>query len=181
MNINWQPTVNRLKEFWKKYGRNKYLLIIIAAGCLLMLLSSGNETPKAESTENIEIPTFSLSKQEERFSRVLSKVSGAGKVSVVLTVSSSVEQERAWDREQSEQRGEEGGSESESSVTAVKVQTGSGEQSAVTVKYIYPEYQGALVISQGAGSATVRLALTQAIAALTGLETDKITVLKMED
>jgi stage III sporulation protein AG len=47
------------------------------------------------------------------------------------------------------------------------------------VKTIYPVYQGALVVCEGADSATVRLEIIRAVAGLTGLSTDKIVVAKM--
>ena len=45
---------------------------------------------------------------------------------------------------------------------------------------IYPEYRGALVVAQGADNAAIKLAITQAVAGLTGLSSDKITVVKMK-
>jgi stage III sporulation protein AG len=49
------------------------------------------------------------------------------------------------------------------------------------VKYVYPEFQGALVVAEGADDATVRLAITKAVAGLTGLGSDRITITKMQD
>jgi len=43
-----------------------------------------------------------------------------------------------------------------------------------------PIYRGAVVVCQGADSAAVRLAITQAVAKITGLSTDNICVLKMK-
>ena len=42
----------------------------------------------------------------------------------------------------------------------------------------YPVFQGALVVCEGADQAQVRLAMTQAVSALTGLGTDRITICK---
>ena len=42
----------------------------------------------------------------------------------------------------------------------------------------YPVYLGAVVVCQGAGSGGVRLAVTEAVAALTGLPADRITVVQ---
>ena len=55
---------------------------------------------------------------------------------------------------------------------------GSGQQDVVITQQRYPLYQGAVVVCQGAGKASVRLAVTEAIAALTGLTSDKISVVK---
>ena len=54
---------------------------------------------------------------------------------------------------------------------------GSGQEAVVRLER-YPVFQGALVVSQGADRAEVRLVLTQAVSALTGLGADRITVCK---
>ena len=56
------------------------------------------------------------------------------------------------------------------------VSRGSGGQEAVAVQEVSPEYQGALLVCPGGGDPTVRLQLTQAVAALTGLGADKISI-----
>ena len=43
-----------------------------------------------------------------------------------------------------------------------------------------PTYLGAVIVCQGADSASVRLAIVEAVGSVTGLSTDKITVLKMK-
>ena len=43
-----------------------------------------------------------------------------------------------------------------------------------------PTYLGAVIVCQGADSASVRLAIVAAVGRVTGLSTDKITVLKMK-
>jgi len=48
------------------------------------------------------------------------------------------------------------------------------------VQTLEPEYRGALVVCEGAASAAVRLEVTQAVAALTGIGTDHIVVSKMK-
>ena len=62
----------------------------------------------------------------------------------------------------------------------VTVNRGSGWQEALVTRQDYPVYQGAVVVCQGAGSSAVRLAVTEAVAALTGLSTEKITVVQWE-
>ena len=62
--------------------------------------------------------------------------------------------------------------------STVLVNQGSGVQEAVKVQELGPSYQGALVVAQGAEDPEVRLALSQAVSALTGLGADKITICK---
>ena len=58
----------------------------------------------------------------------------------------------------------------------VIISTGSGTEEAVSVKTIYPEFQGALVICDGAGNAGVKLEVLQAVSAITGLSSDQISI-----
>ena len=45
---------------------------------------------------------------------------------------------------------------------------------------VYPQFQGALIVSEGADNAAVRWNIVSAVSSLTGLGTDKITVVKMK-
>ena len=56
---------------------------------------------------------------------------------------------------------------------------GSAEAPVVT-RTVYPTYRGALVVCQGGDRADVKLAVTEAVAALTGLSADRITVAKSQ-
>ena len=61
----------------------------------------------------------------------------------------------------------------------VLVDDGSAEAPVVT-RTVYPTYRGALVVCQGGDRADVKLAVTEAVAALTGLSADRITVAKSQ-
>ena len=58
------------------------------------------------------------------------------------------------------------------------VDIGSGTQDVVVTRERYPSYQGAVVVCEGAGDAAVRLALTEAVSALTGLSADRISIVQ---
>ena len=102
----------------------------------------------------------------------LGKMGGVGKVQVMLTLKSGTELHLAEDTD------EQSGSSSKSKTETVILSRGSGSQDIVVTKRIYPEYQGAVVVCQGADTPSVRLAVTEAVRALTGLSTDKISVVK---
>ena len=61
----------------------------------------------------------------------------------------------------------------------VLVDEGSGDAGIVT-RTMKPTYRGALVVCQGGGQPEVKLAVTEAVAALTGLSADRITVAKWQ-
>ena len=58
----------------------------------------------------------------------------------------------------------------------VTVGKGSGQQEVVPLQTVAPEFRGALVVCPGGGDARVRLQLIEAVAALTGLGSDRISV-----
>jgi stage III sporulation protein AG len=60
----------------------------------------------------------------------------------------------------------------------VVISTGSGKQEVVLLTQKYPDFQGALVVCEGGDEPQVRLLITQAVAALTGLGTARISVCK---
>lgn len=165
--------LSKAREAVKKY---KYLLVILAAGILLMLLpfGGGNSAEKPASAEP-SYDSFELENFERDLADVLSKMSGVGKTEVVLTLKSTMETVYATDT-RTEHRD---GSQSEQSET-VMANAGSGVQSAVVASRIYPQFQGALVVCDGGGSASVRLEVTRAVAALTGLSSDRITVTRRD-
>lgn len=171
--------MDKYKKILEKLLKNKYVLLLLAVGLVLMLFSpSGTDDDNSPDISALSETGFSLDEMEKRIADALSKMEGAGKVKVVLTVKSSTEQVVAEDQESSERlNGED--NESESSIQTVIIDAGDGE-SPVTLKYIYPEFQGALIIAQGADNTSVRLALTEAVASLTGIGTDRITVTKMQ-
>ena len=55
---------------------------------------------------------------------------------------------------------------------------GGGKQEVVVTRSIYPRFTGALVVCEGAASASVRYAVTEAVGVLTGLASNQISVVK---
>ena len=87
---------------------------------------------------------------------------------MVLTVDSGSRRVLAQDQE----RDREGGS----TVSTVTVGRGSGTQEVVPLQTLAPSFRGALVVCPGGGDPQVRLKLSEAVSALTGLGTDRISV-----
>ena len=58
------------------------------------------------------------------------------------------------------------------------VNRGSGKQEVVVTRRLYPTYQGAVVVCQGAGDSRVRLRVLETVSVLTGLSSDKISVVQ---
>ena len=155
-----------------KAAKFKYALLILLLGVVLLLLpqKTGETQP-----EQAAPPAETEESLEARLEAVLSQVEGAGRVRVLLTLDAGTAYEYQTDVET---RSDSDGS--EVSRKTVLASNGGGSDSAVTVRTTYPTYKGALVVCEGADSASVRLAVMQAVSSLTGLGSDKITVIKMK-
>ena len=160
----------QLRERWKgALKRYQYVLLVMAAGVLLMMLPMG---PSGGSEEAQGPPEgegqFDLELFEEKLSQVLSDIQGAGKTRVVLTLKSGSRQVLAQD---TQSRGE-----GERSVSTVTLGRGSGSQEVVPLQTVAPQFRGALEVCAGGDDPGVRLQVIRAVSALTGLGSDCITV-----
>lgn len=155
-------------EFLRKY---KYIILVLAVGMLLMLLPSGEKTPSAEVEKTWE--EFSLEETETKLKKLLEKMNGVGRVDLMLTLKTGTQLQLAEDAEKSLQDGR-----TESGHQTVVLSRGSGTEDVVVTQQRYPLYQGALVVCEGADSAAVRLAVIDAVSAITGLSSEKISVVR---
>lgn len=170
--MNHPETLEQGKRVLRKLGRFKYVLLVILAGLVLLLLPTSGKEAVAEQQAIVGgEEDFSVEALEEKLSAILSQVEGAGEVTVMLTVESGVE--RVLAQNESTERGADTVKEE---IETVVVSSGSNQQEVVLIQQIYPTFQGALVVASGGGDPAVCLKLTQAVAALTGLGTDKISI-----
>lgn len=158
------------KKLWDKY---KFVALVALAGAVLLLWPEGGGSPAAESGSCAQgLETRDL---EGEMEDILSKISGVGRVQVLLTADSDGGRLLAEDTQEAWQ---DGSLASRSGETVV-VDDGQGETPVVTRSW-YPTYRGALVVCQGGDQAAVRLAVTEAVTALTGLSADRVTVAKWQ-
>ena len=170
MKFQWKKP--EAEKVWKLLEKYKYVLIVLAAGLVLLLWPTGEGEKPAEDAAPGAQEEFDLATLEEKLSQTLSQVEGAGKVTVALTVKSGTERVPLTDRSTSSRERE-----SQVEEKTVVVNTGSGQQAVVRLERA-PVFQGAVVVCPGGDQAEVRLLLTQAVSSLTGLGADRITVCK---
>ena len=162
------------KKVLDRLGRYKYMLLVILAGIILLLLPTASEEKKMQETTSAQAEEdFSVEALEEKLADTLSEIDGAGQVRVMLTVESGMKRVFAQDGSL-----EQDGTAIQRETQTVVVSVGSGTQETVLVQQVYPTFQGALVVAAGGGDPAVRLKLTEAVAALTGLGADKISICK---
>ena len=162
----------RLAGAVEKY---KYVLLVLLAGALLLVLPlpGGAGAGEAEAPPAAGTAELDLEGLERRMEAALSRVEGAGEVSVVLTLRSGARQVLAQDVTAARSEGEQ-----TEERTTVVVSAGSGREEAVALQQVYPQFQGALVVCSGGDDPAVQLQLVEAVGALTGLGSDKISICK---
>lgn len=158
----------------KKY---KYAALILLLGIALMLLPFGkkDEVPEAEVQEESLSDEAYAQALEQRLQDMLSQVNGAGQVRVMLTLQTGSRTEYQTDTQLTDS-----GTQSQEERKTVILSEGSAYDKAAVSAVQYPRFQGALILCQGADQSTVRLDLVNAVAALTGLSSGQITVIKMK-
>ena len=161
----------KLISYVKKY---RYVALVVLAGVVLMLLPSG----KGEQQTTVDQPVnvseaYSLAETEKRLEQLLGRIRGVGQVQVMLTLKSGSSLQLAENRSTSLRD-----TENRQDRDVVTLNRGSGYEDVVVTEQTYPVYQGAVVVCQGAGDSSVHLAVIQAVSVLTGLGSDKITVVQ---
>lgn len=147
--------------FLKKY---RYVLFTVLLGVLLLRLPSKAAPAPSQPAENPESAVLTL---EESLEQILSEMEGAGRVRVLLTQARGEEILYQTDTRDTQQ-------------DTVLIRRDDRSETGLIRQTNPPIYLGAIVLCQGAHSPAVRLALVEAVMGVTGLSSDKITVLKMK-
>lgn len=183
-----------LKEMFsdKKGKLMKNVFIAVLFGILLILtgdIISGSNKKEAD-TETAEIPMNEnsyITELETKTKEILSKVSGAGNVEVMITLSDSGEsvyaQENKTSSSQTDESASQGdmrgiASETEES-TVVTVNNGDGSTSPVVIKEMTAEISGIVIVAEGGDDVIVKNSLISAAQALFDVSANKVEVFKM--
>lgn len=149
-------------EIVKKY---RYPILVLLVGLLLMLLPGQKEQdPPQTDVQQTQPEQMDLARQLEG---ILVQIKGVGKAQVLLTQAAGERQEY-----QSDENGEHS--------DTVILTDSDRNQRPVLVQTLPPEYLGAIIVCQGAGTPEVKLAVVEAVSKATGLSADRISVLKMK-
>lgn len=169
-----QQIETRLARVLPGFVKYKYALIILLVGIVLLYAGGGaRDTPKEEQDEGVE-EAFVLTEFEERLEDKLAQIAGIGRVELMLSLEESGELVYASNiRDNGAQNGAY-----ESTLSTVS--DGNYGEQPVRIKETCPTFRGAVVLCDGAQNSKVRLAVTQAVHAVCGLGTDRISVIQME-
>jgi len=160
----------RIVSVIKKY---KYAVAIVLIGLILIMIPPRHSTEEKSQTQ--ELNDEKISSISEELTQILSQVDNAGKVEVLLTIESGEVTVYQTDDDTSVSDDN-----STTQISTVLI-TGADREEYGLVRQINPPvYKGAIVVCQGADDPKVRLAIVDAVATVTGLGADRISVLKMK-
>lgn len=171
----------RFRTLWDRY---KFVLLVVLIGVILLVWPTGKRESKSEQAQAAALQTSSETEDSNadttsQMEGILSKISGVGELHLMLTVDDSSQLQLAQNTELS-YSGETAAPDDYSRKSETVVLSGDSGESTVVTGKSYPVYRGALVVCTGGNNAEVRLAVTQAVAALTGLSSERITVVKCQ-
>ena len=179
----------------KKIENLVFFVIILIITIITINIIWDNDKKKNKSKENIidnskqlasaTIETSSDLGLEQKLKNILETIQGVGKVNVFINYSESSETVAMFNENSKTSTTEEtdtsGGKrviEQKDTQKDVVYQDSNGDKVPITQKTIQPKIEGAIITAEGAGNASVKASIIQAVEAATGLATHKIQVFK---
>lgn len=172
---------------------NLVFLIIILVITLIIINSIWNTKDKIKEENTVSSVLTNSDDLEDKalletkLENILTTVKGVGKVEVLINYKESSSMIPLYDETTTTSSTEEGDSSGGTrNVTETEVQKevvfseNSNNKEPVTQRTTMPIVQGAIVTAEGAGDATVKTNIINAVQAVTGLSLDKIQVFEKE-
>lgn len=185
MNNGKAETAGRLRRFVKE---NRTLALLVCGGILLLLCASslfgGAGEARGTPAEQKTLTNAQFIEQtEQKLQNILCGISGVDRCEVMITLETGIEYRYATDETASaRQNGSAAGGETsetsrdtETKIALINDKT-SGEQ-ALLVTEVYPDVNGVAVICEGRDAPAVRLAVTEAVATVLGIQTSQVCVI----
>lgn len=175
------------------------IILIITLIIINLIIGDGKESVKSPATDSNKklavaneetINMASVNSQDEltaKLEQILEKIQGVGKVKVLITYSQTSQTVPMYNEDTSQKDTEEtdtSGGKRKIIETDVKkdiiYEEADGEKVPITQSIISPKVEGAIITAEGAGNATTKANIIQAVEAVTGIASHKIQVFAME-
>lgn len=160
-------------KFFEKIKNNKsiqYIFLGVLSVILIVIFAYSFTTREEKNTSSEYTVDSYVRELEDKLSNTLSKVDGAGKVSVMITVKSGLETVIATEKESVTENGK-------TITTEVPVMVNG---KVVVLMEKYPKITGVLIVAQGADSIIVMQKIQQATVSLLDIEISQIEILTMK-
>lgn len=157
-----------ISQIGKKY---RWAFLVLALGFLLLSIPEKKET--VQKSEPLEV--YQEETLQQQLEILLSKLDGAGKVKVLLTIAAGEQSHYQMDEDISQTRDT-----MDRRRETVIIESLDRSEYGLVQRIDPPTYLGAVILCQGAHNASVKLAVVDAVSTATGLASNKISVLKMK-
>jgi len=180
-----------LSALLRKWKIGRWQAIVLAAGlvglillCITSLPTGGKSAAgtKNPAQESIRVDLTAYEQQlEERLCAIIGAIAGAGETRVMLTLDCGSEPIYATQgKNDSKHNYSDSGTEESLSANKeyVIIGSGAGEQGLV-LKMVEPQVRGVAVICRGGDDLIVRQAIVEAVTAVLGVGSNKVSVAKL--
>ena len=163
--------LSKLKSNMLSYiQKYKFVALILLLGIFFLLIPTNTSKENSKSVV-LPIPEQAHISQDDLIS-ILENIKGAGRVDVLLSLEHSAQTDYQQDTDSGNATG--------GRQTTVTVTDTNRNESGLIKKTNAPTYRGAIIVCDGADDPTVHLSIVSAVANITGLRTNQISVLKMQ-
>ncbi|MFV0518787.1 MAG: hypothetical protein ACK5LY_00800 [Lachnospirales bacterium] len=178
--------MQKLNEFFQDGKINTNYIFLLAISLIVILVLNSNPFEKDTEQDTMYTNSSYEMELETKLENILSKVSGAGKVEVLITVSNGGEKVIAKSTNSKIQETTENKDNLQKEVFDEEIideviysDKSSGEPFILYEKN--PSIQGVLIVAEGGDNALIRDAFIHATESLLGVSSYKISVLKMDN
>lgn len=170
----------------KKLNKEQ-LLIGGLAGILLLVIAipvPKEENVREEMAVETEVSLENAESLEKKLKEILQKISGVGRVEVLITYEDDgkriVEKDESVSEELVQEADSSGGTRTTTTTRTDRETVYEGTEIPYVIQKLTPVVRGILVVAEGGGSETVKMQIRETIEALFGLDSHKISIMKME-
>lgn len=180
------------KNFKDRFSRKTLVTILVVVGFigifLIFLSDIIGSSNKSSNTDTSSANTSSVYIQntEKRLENVIGSINGVGRVKVMVTVESGVENIYETDNKNSNEKQQNTGQSaniqenSRNESSHVIVDKTSGGQEALLTKQIEPTILGVVIVCDGGNNSEVKEDVIRSVSTALGLPTNRISVNKMK-
>lgn len=181
-----------IKKILPNISADKKRAVIVAlgiAGIVLIFASNFIHTESSNTEENVSqesepLTVESYRKQlEEELTRIVSAIDGAGKVEILITMDSTIEDVYILEKNVSEKsvsNSDETAAENENEYKEeneyVIIKGKDGSEQTVLQKQVMPKIRGVLVVCDGGGNSATREKITRAVSSVLNISSGKVYV-----
>ena len=169
----------------KKLKKEQILMILLGAVLMILIMIPVPQKEKlTENTEKVAVEIGEESSVEHQLKEILQKISGVGKVEVLITYEDRgrvvVEKDLSVSEELVQESDSNGGNRTTTTTRNESETVYDKTESPYVIQEITPTIKGVLVVAQGGGDSVVKNKIQETIQALFGLDSHKISIMKME-